>query len=451
VSLNARQTGPADFVVVDGTEQIAEIRDLRLVFARFRPGGRALIGATYPLPLYWIQYANHQDPERNAGTDASVRLISQNSNEVVLECLGKTASGSCLSRILLTIRSSDDPVRFTYTIDAKLDVLASQGWLVTPNPTQGEVEFANIWPDGTFSPRKSDRKLYHASYVVTPRGVERIPHHHLESADKHRIEMNGGDRFVWLKEDENPCLELVSERRVTAGVCAYMWDSHFAYKICADDKEVVVPAGTRFAAAFKLTSLDDWEAEEIIRRATDRPSPSNDTIPLYVNGVNRFSETILTIAEDRRFVWPWEQDIGENATLIRDQSCGFDDTTSLRISSHGPGTSCWKATTIGPAFGGDPFVGSSRYRLSARVKTDSLSGQSLIAIRLHREAHGNVFDLRNYEVFESPVVLRGDTDWTPLEVVTPPIDPAPDRLHLLLIQREGGTTWFDNVLLETIL
>ena len=448
MSLHASQTGPADFIVADGTEQIAEIRDLKLMFARFRPAGRALIGKTFPLPLYWMQYANHQDPERNASTEASVRLISLNSDEVILECSGKTASGSCLSRLLLSIRRTTDPVRFTYTFDAKLDVLSDSGWLVTPNPTQGEVEFANIWPEGTFSQDPRDRKLYDACYVITPAGVERIPHHHLESEDKHCIELNRKDKFVWLKEDENPCFELTSGKMVTAGVCAYMWDSHFAYKVCIGGGTVAVPAGTQFTAGYRLTSMDEREAQGIVQRAIERPSSAIDTIPLYVNGVNRFSETILTVGEDRRFVWPWEPEAGQNATLVRDQSCGFDDNTSLRISSQDPGISCWKATTLGPAFGGDPFTEGSRYRLTARVKTASLAGQSLIAIRLHRENRGSVFDLRNYEIFEAPAPLRGDADWTLLEAITPPIAPAPDRLHMLLIQSGSGTTWFDNVLLE---
>lgn len=450
MSLSAKQTGPAGVIITDGTERIAEIRDLKLVFALFRPGGRALIGGTYPLPLYWIQYANHQDPERNAGTDASIRVISQISDEIILDCNGKTASRSCLSRMLLSIRRTTDPVRFTYSVDARLDVLSEHGWLVTPNPTQGEVEFANIWPDGLFSPNRADRKLYGASYVITPTRVERIPHHHLESADKHCIELKRKDRFAWLKEDENLCLEVISEKTVTAGVCAYMWDSHFAYKVCTDGKSVTIPAGTQFMAGYKLLSLDEREAEGVVRRAIDRPSSAIESVPLYVNGVNKFSETILTIKEDPRFVWPWEHEDGEDALLVRDLWCGYDDSSSLRISSEGPGSSCWKATTIGPAFGGKSFTASSRYRLTARVKIVSLAGQSLIAIRLHREDHGSVFDLRNYEIFESPLPLRGDSDWTLLELLTPPITPAPDRLHVLLMQRGIGTTWFDNVLLEML-
>jgi hypothetical protein len=227
-----------------------------------------------------------------------------------------------------------------------------------------------------------------------------------------------------------------------------MWDSHFAYKVCADEKSVVIPAGQQFTAGFKLTSLDRNEGETIVRRAISKPLPESDLMPLYVNGLNKFSETILNTGEDKRFVWPWERETEGPARLALDTSCGFDDQNSLRISSHGPGTSCWRATTIGPAFGGDPFVTGARYKLSARVKTASLSGDSLIAIRLHRENQGSVFDLQHYEVFESPPALRGDNDWTLLELLTPPIAPAPDRLHLLLVQRGSGTTWFDNVLLE---
>lgn len=74
----------------------------------------------------------------------------------------------------------------------------------------------------------------------------------------------------------------------------------------------------------------------------------------------------------------------------------------------------------------------------------------MLAIRLHRENSGSVFNIDNYEVIASMHSLQGTSRWTKLEVITPPIFPAPDRLHLLLIQEGKGTTWFDNVLLEVL-
>jgi hypothetical protein len=437
-------------MVLDGTEQIAEIRDLKLTLARFRANGRVLIGETVPLFLFWMQYANHQDPERNVGTGGQVEIVSQESDQVVLNCSGTTASGACLSSVDLTIRRILDPIRYVYSVHATLDVVSEQGWLVIPNPTQGEIEFVNLWPEGTFSPNPSDSKRYQACYFVAPSSVERIPHHHLETSDKHNLKMNRGERFLWLQENENPCLTILTENTVTAGLCAYMWDAHFAYKICNEGKEIVLPAGSHFEASYELTSLDESEAKAIVERAVDRPSPELSTIPLYVSGVNHFRRTLQNVDADWRYIWPWESEGDSLSTPIFDLRTGFDDSSCLRIDSRGSGKSCWKVTTLGPAFGGKPFVDGSQYQLSAIVKTSNLEGKTMIAVRLHRENQGSVFDLQNYEVFTSGHTLQGDTDWRLLKLITPPISPAPDRLHLLLIQEGSGTTWFDDVFFEVL-
>ncbi len=450
MSLSVKQTGPADLTVFDGADLIAEIRGLKLTSAHFRPGGTALVGETVPLFLFWMQYANHQDPERNIGSGGKVEIVSQRPDQVMLKCSGTTASGACSSSMVLTIRCLQDPTHYVYSVQATLDVLSEQGWLVTPNPTQGEVEFVNLWPDGTFSPNPNDPKRYHACYLVTSASVERIPHHHLETSDKHNIVMNRGDRFLWLQEDENPCLTIRTENAVTAGLCAYMWDAHFGYKICTEGKEALLPAGTRFEAGYVLTSLDEKEAQPIVDRAVDRPVPDLATIPLYVPGVNDFTRTLQNVWTDWRYIWPWEAEGDSGSTRVLDTAFGFDDSTCLRIDSRGTGKSCWKLTTLGPAFGDKPFVGGSKYQLSAMVKTSKLQGKTMIAMRLHRESHGSVFDIQNYDTFTSDKTLQGDTDWRMLKLVTPPISPAPDRLHLLLIQQGIGTTWFDNVLFEVL-
>ena len=450
MNLSAKQTGPADLIVSDDGQAIAEIRQLKLASARFRRDGRSLIGDVVPLPLYWMQYANHQDPERNAGTAALVALVSAKPDAVVLECTGTTGSGACRSTFVLSIRGDQRTGLYTYSIDAKLDVVSEQGWRVTPNPTQGEVEFVNLWPEGTFSPNPSDPKRYQACYLVTPSGVERIPHHHLETSDKHNIVMNQGDRFLWLREDENPCLTILAESTVTAGLCAYMWDAHFGYKICAEGKEVLLPAGTHFEASCELTSLDENEAKPIVDRAEDRPAPDLAKIPLYVSGVNHFRRTLQDAGPDWRYIWPWEPEGDSVSTPVFDLGFGFDDTSCLRIDSRGAGKSCWKVTTLGPAFGGKPFIDGSQYRLSAIVKTSKLEGKAMIAMRLHRENQGSVFDIQDYDTFTSGLTLQGDADWGLLKVVSPPISPPPDRLHLLLIQEGSGTSWFDDVFFEVL-
>ena len=450
MNLSVEQTGPADLIVFDNGAIVAEIRRLKLTCARFRPGGRSLIGNVVPMPLYWMQYANHQDPERNAGSNGQVTLISSTPDAAVIECKGTTALGSCRSTFLVTIRGDQTSERYTYQVDAKLEVVAEKGWKVTSNPYQGEVEFANLWPDGVFSPEPSDPKLYEACYLITSSHTERIPHHHLESSDKHNIPMQEGDQFLWLGEDENPCLRLLTSGNITAGVCAYMWDTHFAFEICSEGKDVIVPCGAEFHARYELSSLSRVETLNTLRDGLNRPSPELALIPIVENGINRFAKTLNDVQGDLRFVWPWETEGDNKSSFMIDRSCGYDDLASARVGSIGRGRACWKATSLGPEYGHGPLPDHVRYKLTAFVKSSELTGSSTIAIRIHQENNGSVFDLSNYETFTSAGAVQGNADWTKLDVITPPISPAPDRLHLLLIQDGKGTSWFDNVLWEVL-
>lgn len=442
MSLSVTIDGSADATVHDDGEQIARIHDLRLVFARFRPGGNELIGPSYPLFLFWMQYANHEDPERNAGTNGAISVVAQTPDNIALVCKGTTASGACVSTTTLAIRRHEDPVRYVYSVRTTLEVRS--GWLVTPNPTQGEVEFANLWPAGTFSALPSDRQHFQSCLVARKNSVERIPHHHLESTDKHNILMTPGDRFVWVEEDENLCLTFTGRKEVHAGLCAYMWDAHFAYKVCTNGKDVVLPTGTQFDAAYEIRSLSRAESAELSARANVRPGADLHAFPLYIVGGSDLIGTARNIQGDWRYVWPWETETSANARFT------FENESRLRIESSGEGISCWKLTTLGPAYGGRPLADGSQYRLSASVKTLGVRGTSTIAIRLHRENRGSVFEMKNYETYRSDDGIHGDGEWTKLEITTPRISPPPDRIHLLMIQEDAGTTWFEHLSFEVL-
>jgi hypothetical protein len=309
---SSEQTGPADVVIRYGSEVVVAIGDLRIVSARFRPGGQSCIGPTVPLPLFWMQYANHQDPERNAGSGVRVTIRESGPARIVVACTGRTASGACVSSTTLTVSAEQNPVRFRYHISTRLEVTSARGWTVTPNVEHGEVEFANIWPDNTFVPRGEDRKLYQACVVEGPSGTLRIPHTHLESYDKRNIALHPGMRFLWLLEDENPCLTLESGNPVLAGVCAYMWDAHFGYRVCPNGEPVVVPPGSLFEAVYSLHALNREEGEAIARTAGTRESPETEWTPMYLPGVNRFSTFPLDLRERIVDAWPWETEVGAN-------------------------------------------------------------------------------------------------------------------------------------------
>jgi hypothetical protein len=451
MNLTCEQTGESDLRIFWRGELVAEIQSLRLVFARFRPDGIPLIASTVPLSLFWMQYANHEDPDRNAGSHTQLRVAECRADRVLVECSGRTFSGACTSRVFLSVRATGLPLRFHYTIEASLKVVASSGWPVTPNPHHGEVEFANVWPEGTFV-TGNERKRYNGCYVVHAGDVLRIPHHHLESSDKHNIPLVRGDQFCWLLEEENPCITILSEQPVVAGLCGYMWDAHFAYRVCPDDRSVVLPAGAGFEASYTLSCLERAEAEGIARAGRNRPVQDADQIPVYVDGVNRFSGRAGSTAVEGREEWPWETESdGQGGADFRiDRSTGVDDSSSLRIDSSSPGFSCWKVTALGPAYGKRAYAEGSRFRLTAYVRSENLAGRATLALRLHREGHGSVFRLEDYEVYASEMRVQGNTGWTKVEALSPPISPAPDRLHILLVHDGPGTSWFDNVLLEVV-
>ena len=335
---------------------------------------------------------------------------------------------------------------------------------VSHNPDHGELEFCNLWPVGSFVPGTSVSKRY--SHCFVERGASRgeassrsttlLPHHHLETSDKHNITMAAGDRFGWLLEEENPLVELASVETVNAGLCAYMWDAHLAYRCCDSPRDLLLPEGTRRKAAFRIFSLNREEAAEIFRRGEISIPPDLASIPIYQNGMNRFTKapTQEGPTTPPAHLWPWtftllDPRVGQLSGDL-DGTVGYDDFGSLRINGAGPGIGQWTVTTLGPAFSDPPFNAGNKYRLSAYIRTASLEGKARIGIRLHRGETAGLGDTSSYELYWSALHCTGSTPWTHIHLVTPSIAPRPDRVHLLLEHQGAGTSWFDNVLFEVL-
>jgi len=449
VALTALQTGDSSLVVRDGDEVIAEIRDLHLRNVRFRPGGRLLIGNEVPLPLFWEQYANHEDPERNAGSNGRLRIVHASPASVSVVCEGTTESSAVESVFETSFRSGGGDRRYEVEIRATMRIPEGRSWSVTPNPSHGEVEFCNIWPDGAFSSTMKKTMRYSACYVDRGTGVTKIPHHHLESQDKHNITLHTGDRMVWLLEDENLCVTLLSTGTVTAGICAYMWDAHLGYKACTDATAKALPAGSEYFAAYRLSALDAREGNRLMESSVLAAATELDATPVIVDGVHTFAETLWTVKRDPADVWPWETEVhtGDPGTVnfFVDRTRGWDDHASVCIDARRSAGAMWKATALGPAFRQQEFTAGERYRLSAYVNTELVSGAASLAIRVHRKGAPGVYDPTQYDVFRCSTGVTGTAGWTYLEVTTPPVRPVADRIHLLLEMHGSGKCWFDNV------
>ena len=454
MALASERHGLTGLTIRDDQEIVAEFNGPDLMHLRFRPGGPLLFTSKVPIPLHWRQYANYQDPERNAFQHARLAQVRQDGpGRVQVGCVGTNASHSIESRTAVEVLRLGPPVRYELSVRTELRVTEGARWHVTPNPHHGELEFCTLYPAGAFEPEAAGTKFYQACYLVQPEACWEIPHHHLESADKHNIRVRRGDRFLWLLEDDNPCFELLSAGDAVAGVCAYMWDGHFAYPVCEHGEPIDLPGGARFEAHYRLSSIDREEGLRIVARARARPAPGLKEIPLYVSGMNSFGKTGAEAVQTPEQSWPWEFEQEGAGGIVRgylDHSMGVDDHHSLRISAHSSARARWIATTIGPAYGQEPFRDHARFALEAMVRSRALSGSASIAIRLHRSGAPALFDPSSYEVYRCAGRLSGDTDWTRLELMTPPIAPAPDRLHILLEQEGQGESWFDNVLLQEL-
>lgn len=345
-----------------------------------------------------------------------------------------------------------DPVRYLFTCSASMEIRDGREWSVSHNPAHGEVEFCNLWPDGSFNP--SGPKRYTSCCLVSGGQARRIPHQHLESSDKHNLQMGRGDRFLWVLENENLCLEIRSPDPVSAGICAYMWDAHFAYSVCTGGRDRVLPGGTRYEAEYVVSSLSVAEAQVLTRNAFEVPDPGSADVPVILSGQHTFRETFGSLKGDTSQVWPWEREVtGGDARGVAfdlDRSRGYDDSYSLRISSGSPVSAAWKAAAYGPPFGGPAFEDRRRYRLTAMVLTEKSAGHTSIALRLHIPGRGDVFQPESYDLFPSSEAAPEGKTWARLEVMTPLMPQAPDRLHVLLRHVGTGTAWFDNVLLETL-
>jgi hypothetical protein len=449
------QTGPAACRIWDGSELVAEILSLRLVFFRMRKGAEPMIGPVVPLPLYWQQYADHEHPERNMSSHAEIAAINATDDRAEVICRGATASRAARGefRLAFVVTAGD---AYELHVAAELVVSGGSGWLVTPNPHHGELEFCNLWPTGTFIPERLEEKRYRVCAIRNANGVALIRHHHVESSDKHNIVMRAGDEAAWLAEDENPMVHIESGGVTHAGLCAYMWDMHFAQRVCTGPDPVVLPHGFRTEVRYKICSVPRSEAERWMHAASTVTASGLDAVPVYLRGVHTFKETFATVSPDRTDLWPWTFEVldGKQGGVDDhpevdghlDTQTGFDDSASLRISAESGGKGQWVATTLGPAFGEPPFTEGKRYRLSARVR--SQGGRASIALAVHRADAPGLHDRRSYENFAAMATPSGRGAWAACVVETPAIVPAPDRIHLRLVHEGEGTSWFDNVLFE---
>ena len=431
-------------------KRVAEIRNLQLQNLRMKTEADPILGHESGLPLYWRQYAGNEDPEKSARYHGGIDVLEQSTTRLRLHIRGTTKSGNVRSDFQVTFSTRSPAGAMEIRVTAKLTIPEGRTWQITPNPDHGEVTFCTLWPSGVFSPDGSKPKRYQWCLIKSKSGTSlRIPHHHLESRDKHNHRMMPGDRFYWITESQNPVFELLAGQNVEAGLCAYMWDAHFGLRLGHANQPIDLVGPFQQSVSFRLKTVPRTTAVRMQRSSRMRPLGAMADTPIYHDGRHSFDRSFRNTRRLISEVWPWQTCVvaGNPAKLsfFRDDTFGHGDHHSLRITQDEPAHGCWEATTLGPAYGEPPFPDGGRLKLTAMVRTKGVTGAVWIAIRLHRRDRGSVYELANYENFESPRIRRSEVSWQHLEVITPSIQPGPDRVHLLLQFKGRGSAWFDDV------
>jgi hypothetical protein len=435
---------------------VCHIKNIYLMNARFKPGGDIIIGHEVPMPLFWWQYARHEDPERNAGILISQK-VSYETEKIIFNILSANLSRSIFSNYILDISYSEELKSYVYSFKAKLLVNEGCKWLVTPNNVHGEVEFCNFYPVGVFTKDPKGIKKYYSSLYENADGkIINIPHFHLDLNIYSNLFFKSGGRFIYILEDENPVIQILgtpSERNCLAGICSYMWDVHFGYKVCLKNADVLLNDNDTFESSFRLYSISRDLARDLLSIAEKPDLSEIEDIPVYQKGLNTFSYR-LSGDENTYNLWQWQKEVNippdTPVKLSLDKSLGYSDNNSLYINLKGEGTARWVYTSLGPEFGGDEFALNKKYVLKAIALPKNLGANSFIRLgfRIHYKDEGEVFNLLSYKYYYcEKIVQMSDMafDWQEIICKTPVISSLPDRVHLLLELEGKGECWFDDV------
>jgi hypothetical protein len=228
-----------------------------------------------------------------------------------------------------------------------------------------------------------------------------------------------------------------------------MWDAHFGLRTCPDHEAVTLPPGTVLTAEYTLAAATRTELAPDCKRAQLlSPGCAADT-PVWTGGLHTFKETFRRAVMDCNTAWPWATAVitgkPDVVEFARECRFGATDRYSLRIHHRAKAASRWMATTLGPAFGESPFRRGGKLMLRALVFNRGLRGTVRVALRVHRQGRGSVFDVAGYEIFPSATLNADAGQWTELHLTTPALTPAPDRVHVLLEMSGEGKVWFDDV------
>jgi hypothetical protein len=444
-------------VIFDNRNLITEIRNISLLNTKFIPNGQIIIGEDYPLPLYWQQYSNHEDPERNAGILLSMNIDCK-PEKITINIKSRNGSGSITSQYDLSIIYDSILESYVYSVDACL--IINSEWLVTYNPTHGEVEFLNFYPDKTFVKQKELKNKYdYFIYESVDNKLVSLPHVHFDLEVYRNINLRDDGIFYYLLEDENPVVQLIGATAgvTDIGVCSYMWDTHFGIRICSNEEKNTKLNKNVYNASYKLFSIPRENAVKLLVNSNPADILEIKNFPILHEGVNTFDKSALDYKDKQRY-WSFQTETiipdgstkGEAvASYFIDRNMGFSDNNSLAIKTNDYCVARWIYTSFGPEFRGDDLPIGKRIRITCMGKIPEPKNQECMRIGIRIRKTLPEENESKFIIYFSQDVMQIN-DWEKLICITPKLDFDFDRIHLLLEFSGIGECRFDDLEYEII-
>lgn len=294
-----------------------------------------------------------------------------------------------------------------------------------------------------------------------------------------RLKRNGLIGFM-DHPDGNPMIQLLGDTAAVSRMdtCNWYYDLHLNHVL----KFVEQPPrkGDRVNARFKLMNYDDENSRQLLEQAV---SPAYNTVEraakafprVEISGINSFEQGVSIDKPDHSKIWrpfrghPADYDFGlsdvdaydtPDCQCVWDRQTGHTGTASLHVRTLQPCVAGWGNHGF-EAFRAEP---GARYRLTVHVRTRGLCGRGA-AFGVYAGPYGDYFKAaqsgRKLEYRFCARWIKDNTDWTRLEIVTPPVtaklgeDPDGNihqSCHLQIVfWHEGqGESWFDDLAVELL-
>ena len=447
-----------------------ESNSFNLLDVRFKKGGDKLIqlnqlvatvqsNQVYPYfwsdnYSVWVEQGdepswNFRGANRDGTAETSTQLVVKCRDEGVKYCVTQKIT-ILKDHDLLTTRADGDMVALEFTDPYFMHIVGPAYEM------EGNIYWPGIYYPGMETYVRDWKKRWDMfAFETAPGRFYGWKHHHYYYCEG--AEITEGGLFAVLGYEGGDIAYRVLTPGYNVGICWWGYDAHFYKKLPLKEVKsrpgeengwgtTPVKAGEEFDFSYELSELPEAESKEIRARSEFRENSEiglrNMDRPRIERHLNRFDKK--TEFDDQYFCWR----PGPKGAFW-DKSVGYDDAYSLRLESDGSFIPAY-TTRLGQEMFMEPVYGGKKYRTTAYIKTENVSGAGArvsvcFGVPVWKGMHG-ILQPFEYAYTEG---ITGTSDWIKVEVITT----APEdviSVHVALELNGSGKAWIDNFLFEEV-